>query len=346
MKRYRRILLIAVVVLIIYTAGGCSQQTAASPLPSVWAENKLNDAIPSPSATPLPKPSSTASAKPEPTSVAAPEKISLEDEKLLYNYSYKDIEPFNLLFEDRISIDMDGDGQKEEVAVKPNQTKKVNGATYYTSMLISINGQQLEIKADSDWNMGKKGETLSPTIIDIYKKDGQRELLIQEQNYYEGSDAEPKDKFFLVTITDKKPKLFLKLDSYIQANGTGYILDSRYSKKLAGGYSIAFNIIKRYVPNKGFVEVSLDTYKTLSYSSFLPDLYEGVFSGWEQNIAKKPGEKTDNTLKKGTEIFFGMFDPSGWIEVHNSKGTTLGWLNLNEVDIDKYIGNAIEPSCH
>jgi hypothetical protein len=271
--------------------------------------------------------------------------LTKETEEYLFSYSYEDSLKYNTYFQDTITVDLDGDETEEEVQLVPGGKISDGEWDYYTNLKVIIDDVETELTADKGWGVGWVDEEITAAVVDIDQEDSNKEIVIYEQNNnYTGSGDY--EKSALITYIDKKPKQLVEWGDYIEANGSGYIMTNKYTKTVKGGYQIALLGVKKYSPKNGFTEVDMPAYRVLNYSSQIIGSEDPVRTQWDQQVALSPEGDASNLIKKGTNILFGLYDPLGWIEVYDSRGVILGWLDLNNVDIDKYIDYAIEASCH
>ena len=339
--------IVAAILALAIALGGCAAKPADPPKATVSMEPARTPVITKTPETPSPTPMAIESLAPAAIETpGATGGIPPDIEQFLLNYSYNDVEPFNILFTGSTSADMDGDGSMEAIELQGLDRRKSGEYEYFNGLKILIGDHELVLKADSGWNFGLTDSEPSGTILDLDKADGKKELLVETNNNLSEDDTEPAIKLLLITYPDSTPKVLAMLDHYPEATGTGYITNIRYSKKLEGGYSIAIQTYERYLPDTGFEEVKAETVKALSYTSIPPEEEEGYPTSWDQEIAEEPGDDPDVTIKKGTAVYFGLYHTDGWIELHDKAGTTLGWLDLNNVDVDQYIGYALQVSCH
>jgi hypothetical protein len=271
--------------------------------------------------------------------------LTEETEEYLFSYSYEDSMKYNTYFQDTITVDLDGDEIEEEVQLVPGGKISDGEWDYYTNLKVIIDGVETELTANQGWGVGWADEAITAAVVDIDQEDANKEIVIYEQNNdYTGiGDYE---KSALITYIDKKPKQLVEWGDYIVANGSGYIVTNKYTKTIEGNYQIALLGVKQYSPENGFTEVDMPAYRVLNYSSQIIGSEDTFPTQWDQQVALSPEGEDANLIKKGTNILFGLYDPLGWIEVYDSTGMMLGWLDLNNVDIDKYIDYAIEASCH
>ena len=343
MKYGYRITMMAAIVAAAIVLGGCGVKPAASTMPAALATPSSTPAVST--APPTPSPEPTVIATPTPTAPETPGTagdIPPETESFLRNYSFDAIEEFNVLFSESTTADMDGDGKEETVNLLPTQTKVFGEDELYTAIKVQIGSKEITLQANPGWNFGYTDMALSGTILDFDKEDGAKELLLTQNNY----GAVPAIEYIILTYHTSEAKVLARLEYYPEATGTGYILGTELSKTLEGGYSIAIQTVQRYLPDSGFEEVETEIVRALSYTSIPPEQEEGYPTSWDQAVAKQPGEDTADTIKAGTAVYFGMYHRDGWMELHDAEGATLGWLDLNKVDVDKYIGYALQASCH
>ncbi|MGE5495946.1 MAG: hypothetical protein ACM3S4_11670 [Burkholderiales bacterium] len=251
-----------------------------------------------------------------------------------------------LFFFEKTSTDLDGDGKKETIKLLPGETKTIDDEQYYKSIILSVNGKELKVTADKDWNLGFDDiSSLYGVILDIEKSDNEKEILIYEQKDVVSDNDKLLEKAAIYTYKDGQPQIALEWLPPVQANGTGYVVYTEYSKVLKGGYSIGLQAVKHYSNTTGFKEIEMERYPTITYTSQSAE--KTVETVWDQKVAQTPGGETDTLVAKKSLVYFGLYDPLGWIEVFSSDDDKrLGWLDLNKVDIDAYIGYALQASCH
>lgn len=325
--------------------GGCAAKPGDTPLATVSMEPASTPVITQTPKTPSPTTIATESLAPSAIETpGATGGIPPDIERFLLNYSYDDVEPFNMLFSESTSADMDGDGREETIGLIPEETEVFGEEEFYTAVKVQIGNKEITLKANPGWNFGYADVAISGTILDFDREDGAKELLLTQNNDV-GDEADSAVESVIVSYRAAEPRVLMKLGFYPEATGTGYILGSKYTKELEGGYSIAIQPYLRYLDDH-FDEIETETVKTLSYTSFAPEQEDGYPTIWDQKVAKQPGDETVDTIKAGTAVYFGMYHQDGWIELHDREGTTQGWLDLNMVDIDKYIGYALQVSCH
>ena len=259
----------------------------------------------------------------------------------LFTFDYDDYVEYNEHFFDIIQVDLDGDGAKETIELLPGRQNK---DSTYASIFISIDGKEIKLEADSGWSIGY-GDSIIGTIVDIDKDDAYKELIIYQQADFDTAN-EYLEKSCVIVYADKEPKVLAAWDDVYEANGSGYVAGQKYTKQLAGDYAIALLHVKKYVRNVGFEEINSSVYGVLNYSSQIIGQQTKLLTQWDQYVAIKPETDPNIMIKKDTRIHFGLYHESGWIEVYSVDGSAVGWLDLNVVDIDRYIDNAIEASCH
>ncbi len=275
----------------------------------------------------------------EPYSFADDAAIPPDILQYLFTYDYDDYVEYNEHFFDSIQVDLDGDGAEETIDLLPGRK---NEDSTYASILISIDGQEIKLEADSGWSIGY-GDSIIGSIVDIDKDDAYKELVVYQQT---DTGNEFLEKASVIVYVDKEPKILAAWDDVYEANGSGYIAGIKNTKQLAGDYAIALLHIKKYVRNVGFEEINSPVYGVLNYSSQIIGQQTRLSTQWDQYVANKPETEPSIMILKDTRIHLGLYHESGWIEVYGVDGSAIGWLDLNVVDIDRYIGNAIEASCH
>ncbi len=252
-------------------------------------------------------------------------------------------EKYNTPFTGRTEADLDGDGKADTIELLPEKEGDAGDdeSRFYQSITVKINGIATTVETGEDKAFIAKMEMgaarLSGYILDIDAKDGRKEVCIY--------DSEAKwPESHLITYDGKTVKEIYTPDS-IRANGTGYILayEEFNSVKLAGARGMNILRIKRFNGER-FQNVPARYFRTV-YTG-LPESRspaQAAETQWDQRLAKNPGGEEDVAVKAGTEVFFGVYAPEGWMEVSSVKGETLGWLDCRKVDWNLYTGNVYHP---
>lgn len=252
---------------------------------------------------------------------------------------------YNIHFSGQTAADLDGDGKVDAISIFSGKPAGYGDDEYreYQSAAIKVNGQETTINVPEDEALGGNMENgklkLEGFIIDIDEKDGRKEICIFNDQG-EWPDC-------CIVLYDGKTLKQLPWRQSVRANGSGYILayDWLTDVKLAGADGMNVLCIQKYMPDgSGFASVKEDRYRTV-YSVLPPvdPAIQGAASQWDQRLADRPGGTGDRLVPAGTEIFFGWYDPLGWMEVHSRDGTTLGWLDCRKVDWNAYTGGAYTP---
>ena len=184
---------------------------------------------------------------------------------------------------------MDGDGREETVSLIPVETKVFNEEEFFTAVKVQIGNKEITRKANPGWNFGYADVAISGTILDFDREDGAKELLLSQNN--DASDeTDSAVESEIISYRSEESKVLMKLGFYPEAIGTGYILGTKYSTELEGGYSIAVQPYLRYQDDQ-FEEIETETVKTLSYTSFAPEQEDGYPTIWDQKWPSNRGKK-------------------------------------------------------
>lgn len=228
----------------------------------------------------------------------------------------------NVAFDGQTTADLDGDGKNETIRILPGK-QAGQSSTEYEDVTVDIDGKQIKLQANRE-----KDETfhmLGGTITDIDKADKQKELYIASYDLAETGNL----------ITYSGGVIHCTHDIVQYANGTGYILGYKTIHYEEAKDYIWYPVVEKYRADKTGFDIQDMGYTTTR--NFLADRYAtAAETQSDQNLADKPGGTESILLKKGTKIFFVLFDGTKWVQVTDEKWNQLGWLNAEKTNLDDY----------
>ncbi len=283
---------------------------------------------------------------------------------------YSGWEKSNIECSGSTKADLDGDGNEETIEITSMQGKyePAFGINFYPGVTVKVNDSEITIPAKGDFyptDSSKYPGKMSGYIVDINNMDGEKEICL----YFESlNETWFQTKGVIITYENGKLNeidmgVVFNENDWPDFNGSGYIayigyIENKELKTLYNNFyrnqtnnspdinGITVYKFSRYTADRErFEEVPMQRYHTLYHRPEANDDIVWPQTQWEQKLAATPSGKETVTIPKGTAIYFGLYDLSGWIEVLNPEEQTLGWMDLSKVDLNEYTDNYYEDQC-